>query len=342
MRYPPTRLRPPLKGETMRPRTFGYSTADRLSPDRGGACRRAPRRARVGLATLCVLLAACDMVAPPVPEDLREQILARRGALLDVQESWAGSGRVDLRLRSTTGLDFVARLVFPPDARPGERFPGAVLTAGFEAGRGAVDEIPPGTRVVSIAPDYPPLGRTRAGEHVSAEQVLVLSLEHVARVLLVTEYLLTRADVNPERVSLIGVSFGGFYAPAAAALEPRYRDVALMYAGADVAAIVATQVRTAAPWAAGTLGGDVIGLFLRPIEPLRWMDRIPPRHVLFVNGLFDDRVPRSSAERLHAAVRGPKDVVWLPTAHLEAGDDPLIAELVDTAFSRLPALRGAR
>jgi hypothetical protein len=299
---------------------------------------------RPALAVLAGLLAAgCELVAPPVPEALTEELLALRGELAAVEEFWAGTGRLELRLRSTSGLQFDARLRFPADAAPGERFPAAVLTAGFESGRAAVDEIPAGTRAVSVSPDYPMLGEGRAGERVSAARIAALSLEHVARLLLLSEYLLTRDDVDPERLSLIGVSFGGFYAPAAAAVDPRFRNVALMFAGGDVASIVGRQVELAASAPAGILTGDVIALFLQPIEPLRWIERISPRHVLFVNGLFDDRIPRSSAERLHdRQAAGSRDVVWLPTGHLEPGDVELIAELVDTAFARLPVLRGAR
>lgn len=291
-------------------------------------------------AALAWILAGCNPIAPPVSPGTVDAFLSRRGELAQVQETPAGPGRMEVRLRSTTGLDFMARVTFPPDAAPGERFPAAVLTAGFEAGRAAVDEIPSDLRAVSVSPDYPPLGETRVGELVGAEETRVLSLEHVARLLLVADYLLTRDDVDPERLSLIGVSFGGFYAPAAAAIDRRFRNVALMYAGGDVGAIVATQVAALGPDAAGVLAGDVIGLFLRPIEPLRWVGHISPRHVLFVNGLLDHRIPRSNAERLHAASEGPEDVVWLPTGHLEPGDAALIQELVDTAFARLPVLRG--
>jgi hypothetical protein len=303
---------------------------------------RANPHLRSALAVLAGLLAGCDLVAPPVPEDLTDHFLALRGELDAVEEFWAGPGRLELRLRSTSGLEFDARLRFPADAAPGERFPAAVLAAGFESGRAAVDEIPAGTRAVSVSPDFPELGEGRAGEGVSASRVAALSLEHVARLLLLAEYLLTRDDVDPERLALIGVSFGGFYAPAAAAVDPRFRNVALMYAGGDVASIVGRQVESVASAPAGVLAGDVIALFLRPIEPLRWIDDIAPRHILFVNGLFDDRIPQSSAERLHDEGTGPRDVVWLPTGHLEAGDVELIVELVDTAFARLPVLEGSR
>jgi pimeloyl-ACP methyl ester carboxylesterase len=37
----------------------------------------------------------------------------------------------------------------------------------------------------------------------------------------VVDYLLTRADVDPSRIALMGLSFGGYLAPRAASLEPR-------------------------------------------------------------------------------------------------------------------------
>lgn len=47
------------------------------------------------------------------------------------------------------------------------------------------------------------------------------------------DYLLGRSDVDPERIGMFGLSLGGYYAPRAAAFEPRFSLCAVMGANHD-------------------------------------------------------------------------------------------------------------
>ncbi|MEA1672637.1 alpha/beta hydrolase family protein [Nitrospirillum sp. BR 11163] len=47
------------------------------------------------------------------------------------------------------------------------------------------------------------------------------------------DYLLTRDDVDPARIGIFGLSLGGYYAPRAAAMEPRFALCAVMGANHD-------------------------------------------------------------------------------------------------------------
>ncbi|MEJ2216204.1 MAG: alpha/beta hydrolase [Gemmatimonadota bacterium] len=160
--------------------------------------------------------------------------------------------------------------------------------------------------------------------------------------MVLADYLATRPEVDPRKIVLIGVSFGGFFAPAAAAADTSFVNVALLYTGGDLrglAAELASSRIDELPDAFTILASDLASLPIARLEPRLYVGRISPRPVLLVNGLRDERVPRASALALHNAARPPKDVLWLPTAHLEPGDTALIVELVDTAFARLPAFR---
>ena len=119
---------------------------------------------------------------------------------------------------------------------------------------------------------------------------------------------------------MVGVSFGGFFAPIAAAADPRFRNVGLLYTGGELHRLIVANVDGLPP-AATALGAELAVLRFQRLEPTRYLARIAPRPVLIVNGLFDDQIPRRSAQALYDAARPPR-------------------ELVDTAFSRLPLLGG--
>lgn len=319
-------------------------------PDRSSACPPRPplcprahldwacrMRRLTSASAVCLLLSACAITSPPVAPGAIDRFMERRGELVYVDTVQIAEGVKEVRLRSTSGLDFLARVTIPrPSTAPG---PGAVLTGGFDTGRRAANLVPEGASAVVISPEYPEIAlETEA--LADLERVRQLSLEHVARLLLCLEYLVSREDVDPDRLAIIGVSFGGFYAPAAAASDTRFQNVALMYAGADLSLLAGLQLEEEIPAPAATLVGEILALHLNPIEPIRWIGRIAPRPILFVNGLDDERIPRRSVTRLQRAAGSPIDRVWLPTGHLEPGARGLAQELVDTAFARLPVLGG--
>jgi fermentation-respiration switch protein FrsA (DUF1100 family) len=75
--------------------------------------------------------------------------------------------------------------------------------------------------------------------------------------------------------------------------------------------------------------------------PERYIAQIAPRPIVMVNGIDDPQMPRSAVEALYAAAREPKALIWLRTGHLMPTDSVLVRALVDTAMSRLPALKPA-
>lgn len=50
-------------------------------------------------------------------------------------------------------------------------------------------------------------------------------------------------------------------------------------------------------------------------DPARYIGRVAPRPLFFVNAESDERIPREAAERLHAAASEPKQVLWVEGGH---------------------------
>ncbi|HEY7768780.1 MAG TPA: alpha/beta hydrolase, partial [Longimicrobium sp.] len=64
-----------------------------------------------------------------------------------------------------------------------------------------------------------------------------------------------------------------------------------------------------------------------PIEPIKYVGFASPTPLLLQSGRQDDLVPPRDAERLHAAVRNPKTILWYNAGHglnAEAARDRLV------------------
>jgi len=95
--------------------------------------------------------------------------------------------------------------------------------------------------------------------------------------------------IDAERIAYVGFSMGAILGAVFCAAEPRVR-----------AAVLA-------------IGGGGFGP--HEIDPARHVGRFAPRPILFVNAERDERIPRASAEALHAAAGHPKEALWFDATH---------------------------
>jgi len=95
--------------------------------------------------------------------------------------------------------------------------------------------------------------------------------------------------VDTKRLVYVGFSLGGILGAAFCGLDRRPRGAALAIAGAGPE---------------GT-----------PFAPTRYVDRIAPRPLLFVNATRDEVISKSQTERLFAAAAEPKKIEWFDAGH---------------------------
>ena len=74
-----------------------------------------------------------------------------------------------------------------------------------------------------------------------------------------------------------------------------------------------------------------LALLFADLEPARWIGRVAPRPVLFVNGERHELVGEATARLLHARAGEPKAVVWIDSAHMRPEADALLIDLVERA-----------
>jgi fermentation-respiration switch protein FrsA (DUF1100 family) len=292
------------------------------------------RRRRVALRFLVlVLLAAAAAgtlrvwpVRVPDPEPLR--LVERR-----LVEATLAERVYELGLETDAGDTLIAYLRRPAAAPEGSGAYGAVVVAGRETGREAAAIIPPPIDGFVLAVEYP-------GEVPDALEVATLlrqlgTVRRTARRMPgllrgAGHWLAGRVEVDPERTFLVGVSFGVPFA-AAAARDPVFRGVALLYGGADLPLLFRTHLPVptrAARWTAAR----ALAFFFRDLEPGRHAGHIAPRPLLLINGLHDEYVPRASALRLRDAAREPVRQIWLDHGHLMPWHHDVMREMADSAL----------
>ena len=58
-------------------------------------------------------------------------------------------------------------------------------------------------------------------------------------------------------------------------------------------------------------------VLVSPLEPTKYVGRIAPRPVFFLNGTGDAAMPVACAQALHDAAGEPKTVTWLDLGHVD-------------------------
>jgi dienelactone hydrolase len=305
--------------------------------------QRSWRRALLALGII-ILLASTLLFSwvHMVAEGNRASLLDRKGALISALPIPATPASleeaVDLLLTSSSGLTAKCRLLPSPE---GQALPGVIFLDGIKQGRHVVDypaikEI--NRHAVVISMDYPFDWVNDLGLWDLPRATVAFrqgALDAVSNVLLMVDYLATRPDVDPERIILVGSSFGAPLAVIAGAIDIRPAAVAIMHGGGNLGDLVAHNLRqtgrlgrTAIPPVLAGLMGQAIAWMLTPLEPNRYVPLIAPRPLLMISGSDDELIPRESVLSLFTAARPPKDLRWITSQHLRPREQDRMRGLI--------------
>ncbi|MBA2260595.1 MAG: acetylxylan esterase [Acidobacteria bacterium] len=245
--------------------------------------------------------------------------------VLDTEGSVPGVRRERLVFDSTAGVQVYARLYRPQDAPAntptaivlhggvprGKDNPNVELNAQFLARAGwnvlAIDMMYFGERRTDLLTVF-----TEQEKHErlynQPSSYLAWVTQTVKDVGRSFDLLVREQKVDPARVVLIGISRGAIVGSIAAAVEKRFRSVALLY-GAHFDALERAHLPAAC-------NANYIG-------------RISPRPLLAINGLHDmDHIKDASVEPLLKLAKAPREIIWADTGHQSALDDDLRARML--------------
>ena len=191
---------------------------------------------------------------------------------------------------------------------------------------------------IIVAPDYPytPRDSYTITEFLSdVPGMRRAALGMVPSVMLLTDYLWKRPDVDTTRLILLGYSFGAPFVSCIAVHDRRAAAVAIVFGGGDLYGMIRHNVRRYE----GPILTDFVSLvgtaLLRPLEPMRYVSDVSPIPLIMINGLEDQQIPPRYARMLFDKAREPKSIVWLEARHVNPKNIELTRLIVATLKSEL-------
>lgn len=124
------------------------------------------------------------------------------------------------------------------------------------------------------------------------------------------DLLLSRQDIDPERIGCVGFSYGASAVAMLAGAETRIKAFILWAASSNLTDFLRSQARS--------VPEDQLNLFLdamRVIDPIHHVANAAPSALLFQNGRFDKNAPEKNVEALFEAASEPKQMAWYDAGH---------------------------
>jgi dienelactone hydrolase len=132
-----------------------------------------------------------------------------------------------------------------------------------------------------------------------------------------TAWLAARAEIDPQRLGVFGISLGGITAALAATAEPRLQNVCLMLSGGDIGRVGWESPAMSAVRRYWLQQGETRERFfelMQSIDPVTYATNVQGRRILMLNATEDEIIPRACTESLWEAF-GQPEIVWYQGGH---------------------------
>ena len=260
---------------------------------------------------ICWFLVGCGGGGDDRAETARGPFAYDRAAPLGLRDGGRVNEDYPVEIRDVSfaaaGRRVQAFLVLPPGRGP---FPAVVYAHG--AGGSRVDFLPEATwlagrRVAGLVLEQPELQLAGSSplQRIQAERRR--SIRTIVELRRAVDVVQSLDRIDSQRIGFVGWSAGARAGAILAGVERRVDAFALASAGSE-------PLQTYVQLMPAELRGDATRL-LGDVDPLRWVRRAAPAHLLLQDGRRDELVPRDALERLAAAASRPKDVRWYDAAH---------------------------
>jgi len=146
------------------------------------------------------------------------------------------------------------------------------------------------------------------------------------------DYLVTRPDIDPERVYLVGASYGAMTGTHVLAREKRIKAAVLVVGGGNLRVMLdAPLIRDNVPALALAVLKPLAGFLAGPFDPVNSAPNVGPMPVLMQCGEDDTLVSPESGRELFEALGSPKELQWYNVDHpgLRKGDGPEVLRMLD-------------
>lgn len=309
----------------------------------------APRQAARPCAAWWILAVTFAVVAPAafwLMRDPEPYMLTRRSTLVSIDATPSvrdgNTLEQELTLTAASGLRAAVAVRQPaPDVTANSistviRRPVYLILGGHRRGMGAGALVGDTRGSIIASLEYPFEGNDRAkGLAVIAEVPAIRRAfyDTPPAVMLALDYLLSRPDVDPARVELVGASFGAPFATIAAALDPRITRLWIVHGGGEPYTLIENGLQRSIDFAPARKAVAALATLLASgprFTPERWVARVAPRPVVMINARDDERIPRRAVSALWARVREPREQIWLDGQHVQGNRPEVLRALVNT------------
>ena len=267
-----------------------------------------------------------DAAAPLSCEEIGSLFAYDAQAPLDIREGSRRRGEgvtvIDLTYASPMGGRVPATLVVPDGSGP---FAGLLVQHGM----GGSSTPDPRKGLIPLAESYARLGALvilidapfARPEHRESSSLTFAEQDRREQIQLIVDLrravdlLLSRPEVDPQRLAYLGTSFGGAMGGLLAGVEHRLQGYVLMVGDGGLVSHC-TGPEDMDWWLAKP--EDVRRQWLAwmwPIEPIHYVGCAAPAALLFQNGTLDQQVPPADALRYQRAGSEPKTVRWYKASH---------------------------
>jgi dienelactone hydrolase len=124
------------------------------------------------------------------------------------------------------------------------------------------------------------------------------------------DLLLSRPDIDPDRIGCVGFSYGASVVAMLANAESRIKAYILWAASSNLTDFLRRQAKS--------FPEEKLGVFLdamKVIDPIHHVGRAAPSAILFQNGRFDKNAPEKNVDALFEAASDPKQMAWYDSGH---------------------------
>lgn len=278
-------------------------------------------------------------------------LLALIGLLISVQDTVAGAIKNEsvfpVRVSETETVPAILRL--PANYTQGDRLPVLLIFGGFESAGQVLDLLPANSKVALASFDYP-FSAPRHFEFPKSlkaiPQLKALFPKTVYGIADLVAKLRERPEIDPAKVIVVGASFGGSFAIAAAAQDHKIAGLILVHGfGLIPETLNHVILRSWVPkygWIAHPLAWGLSHLgwyYLNLPKPETLALRLTSsQSVLMITAAQDSFIPKRSSDSLWEAIhksQAHSTLLIMPTDHLMPGSDHLIGEIVGHILSWL-------
>jgi pimeloyl-ACP methyl ester carboxylesterase len=213
-----------------------------------------------------------------------------------------------------------------------KRLPVLIVLGGLEIGKQSLGYVPRHGPCVLVAYQYPgsPTYWYEGPPLLKLGAIRKATLQVPGQVTALLSWIREQPWADPDRLCLMGYSFGAEFVPATWRVADRHGirlgHSILAFGGADLVLIFQANVDLKPRWFQRAVGRTLAAV-VHPIEPELHLPHMKG-DALIISGTKDRKIPLASSRRMQEMKPKPKTIVEMDTGHMNPDQPGMIPEII--------------